>query len=96
MSDLKYNPYSKNLKCKWCGNKIMDHAIDLQCNRCWEVLTRIPDVCRIPELFKEIKKLVEKRDDEIRKEENVKEWNGENKEWGGKLDHSVMPPGAVE
>ena len=60
MSDLKYNPYSKNLKCKWCGNKIMDHTIDRQCDRCWEILTQLPYACRVPELFKEIKRIIEK------------------------------------
>jgi len=68
MSD--YNAFSKNLKCKWCGKAIMDHQTDRQCDRCWEVLMRLPDAFRVPELLKEIKRLLEIRMEKIRVEEN--------------------------
>ncbi len=67
---MAYDAYNKNLHCKWCGVVLMDFVADRQCDGCWEVLVRLPDACRIPELFKEIKRLIEKHDDEVRVEEN--------------------------
>ena len=52
--------YSENLHCKWCGKCIIDYTTNCQCNRCWEILTQLPDACHIPELFKEIKRIIEK------------------------------------
>lgn len=68
---MDYNPYSKNLKCKWCGKKIMDHLHDRQCDGCWEFVTRLDYALNIPSLFKLVKEKVEKRSDEIRKRENL-------------------------
>ena len=68
---MKYNPYSKNLKCKWCGREIMDHFTDCQCDPCWEVLSRLSWVFSNPRLFKEVKRLIEKHDDEVRIKENA-------------------------
>ena len=69
MSD--YAPYSENLKCKWCGKKIMNHTTDRQCDSCWEILTRLPDALYIPGMLNEIKRLIEKHDDEVRARENL-------------------------
>ena len=68
--DHAYNAYSKNLKCKWCGKKIMDQQTDRQCDGCWEFVTRLDYALNIPSLFKLIKEKVEKHSDEIREKEN--------------------------
>jgi len=53
-----YDPYSKGLKCKWCDVAVMDSFADHQCDRCWEVLMRLPDAMKISKLSNEIKRLV--------------------------------------
>ena len=90
---MGYDPYSKNLKCKWCGKRLMDQQTDLQCDPCWEVITRLDYALAIPSLFEWIKCKVDERivaQLEKEEEEHKNEVEIINKmEWHG-------TPGAVE
>jgi hypothetical protein len=68
---MSYDPYSRGLKCKWCGRKIMDHMHDRQCDGCWEFITRLDHALKTPKLFEMLKSRMKDRIAEIQEEENA-------------------------
>ncbi len=58
------------MKCKWCDKQTSFPKGE--CAKCWEFLQRVDHALHTPKLFEMLKRLVEGRIEEIRKEENAK------------------------